>query len=203
MAEPIDKVWLDIHADISSVSLSYYEQQVNDREATSPAPKIDKRLLPESGVMHPLAWRKIPRRNVEIFSTTSKSIEPVLPSLLLDSFVLMPIHPLSEHRYSAEELVYSGKIQFSASYRTVFYEPEPEGILGNWIPNGMTLMLKLSLEEPLPGIPGDRRLTRDKVEKCILLSDSLPIDLASEPVTQRFEIVPEFFGMASILSRYS
>ena len=197
MVEPTEKVWPDILADISSVNLSYYEQQVNDREATSPAPKIDKRLLPESGVMHPLAWRKIPRRDVKIFSTVHKSIEPILPLLMRDSFVLMPVHPLSEHRYSADELVYSGKIQFSASYRTVFYEPEPEGILGSWIPDGKTLMLKLSLEEPLPGIPGDRRLTRDKIEKCILMSDALPDELRNDPLASRLEIIPEFFGISA------
>ena len=197
MVDSHDNGRIHLPAGSSPMSLKHYEQQVNDRKTTSAAPNIDKRLLPENAVSHQLAWRKIPIQDVEVFSTSSKELRPVLPYLQDDSFILMPVHPLSENRYRPDELIYSGKIQFSASYRTVFYEPDSKGILDGWIPDGMTLMLKLSLEEPLPGIPGDRRLTRDKVEKCILMSDSLPIDLASDPITQRFEIVPEFFGMAS------
>jgi hypothetical protein len=60
----------------------------------------------------------------------------------------------------------------------------------------MTLMLKLGLEDPLPGIPGDRRLTRDKIEKCILLSDALPNELEDDPLSLQLEVVPEFFGMS-------
>ena len=197
MAGQVNSVWPESRTDFPSVSLRHYEQQVNDRQMTSSAPKIDERLLPENAVSYPLAWRKIPNRSVEIFSTTSNEIRPVLPSLLADSSIMMPIHPLSEHRYRADELIYSGTIQFSASYRTVFFEPESDGILGNWIPDGMTLMLKLSLEEPLPGIPGDRRLTREKIEKCILLSDALPVELESDPLANQLEIVPEFLGMSS------
>lgn len=177
--------------------LKHYEQQVNDRLLTSPAPAIDDRFLPENAASLPLAWRKIPRHDVEVFLTTNRDLESALPALLIDSFVLMPIHPLSENRYRTEELIYSGNIQFSASYRTVFFEPERGGILCDWIPDGMALMLKLSLEEPLPGIPGDRRLTREKIEKCILLSDALPLELKNDPLANQFEVVPEFLGISS------
>ena len=183
-------------ADATS-DLKHYEQQVNDRKLSSSAPAIDDRLLPENAASLPLAWRKISRSDAEIFSTTTTDLESILPALLIDSFVLMPIHPLSEDRYPTEELIYSGHIQFSASYRTVFYEPECGGILFDWIPDGMVLMFKLSLEDPLPGIPGDRRLTREKIEKCILVSDALPLELTNDPLVHKFEVVPEFLGISS------
>ena len=176
--------------------LRHYEQQVNDRFMTSQPPAIDERLLPENARSLPLAWRKIPMNSIEAFSSTRGDIQPILPFLTDDGSVMMPVHPLSEYRYGADELTYSGHIQFSASYRTVFYEPEAGGILRDWIPSGHSLMIKLGLDEPLPGIPGDRRLTRDKIEKCVLLSDTLPAELENDPLASRLEIVPEFFGMS-------
>lgn len=176
--------------------LRHYEQQVNDRFMTSQPPAIDERLLPENARSLPLAWRRIPMNSIETFASTRGGIEPLLPSLTDDGSVMMPVHPLSEYRYGTDELTYSGHIQFSASYRTVFYEPEAGGILQDWIPSGQSLMIKLGLDEPLPGIPGDRRLTRDKIEKCILLSDALPIELENDPLASRLDIVPEFFGMS-------
>ena len=176
--------------------LRHYEQQVNDRFMTSQPPAIDERLLPENARSLPLAWRRIPIDDIEAFSSKSAGIQPILPFLTDDGSVMMPVHPLSEYRYRADELTYSGHIQFSASYRTVFYEPEAGGILRDWTPSGQTLMIKLGLNEPLPGIPGDRRLTRDKIEKCILLSDALPVQLENDPLATRLDIVPEFFGMS-------
>ncbi len=176
--------------------LRHYEQQVNDRFMTSQPPAIDERLLPENARSLPLAWRRIPMNDIEAFSSTCAGIQPILPFLTDDGFVMMPVHPLSEYRYRTDELTYSGHIQFSASYRTVFYEPEAGGILRDWTPPGQSLMIKLGLDEPLPGIPGDRRLTRDKIEKCILLSDALPVELENDPLASRLDIVPEFFGMS-------
>jgi hypothetical protein len=143
-----------------------------------------------------LAWRRVPIDKVEAFSSNSTGIQPILPFLTDDGFVMMPVHPLSEYRYGTDELTYSGHIQFSASYRTVFYEPEAGGILRDWTPSGQSLMIKLGLDEPLPGIPGDRRLTRDKIEKCILLSDALPVELENDPMASRLDVIPEFFGMS-------
>jgi hypothetical protein len=176
--------------------LRHYEQQVNDRFMTSQPPAIDKRLLPENASRIPLAWRKTPINDIEVFSSTRGAIEPLLPFLADDGSVMMPVHPLSEYRYQADELTRSGHIQFSASYRTVFFEPEAGGVLQDWTPSGQTLMIKLGLDEPLPGIPGDRRLTRDKIEKCILLSDALPAELEDDPLAARLDIVPEFFGLS-------
>ena len=177
-------------------NLRHYEQQVNDRFMTSLPPAIDERLLPENARSLPLAWRRIPLNEIEAFSARRDGIEPMLPWLTDDGSVMMPVHPLSEYRYGTDELTYSGHIQFSASYRTVFFEPEAGGILQGWTPPGQSLMIKLGLDEPLPGIPGDRRLTRDKIEKCVLLSDALPVALENDPLAAHLDIVPEFFGMS-------
>lgn len=176
-------------------SLKHYEQQVNDRHMTSQAPAIDDRLLPENARSLPLAWRRVPVSAVETFLSEYGSVQPTMPRLMDEVAAMMPVHPLSEYRYDKDELTYSGHIQFSASYRTVFFSPETGGILDDWIPAGKVLMIKLGLDEPLPGIPGDRRLTRDKVEKCILLSDALPAALEGDPMASRLEVIPEFFGM--------
>lgn len=57
-------------------------------------------------------------------------------------------------------------------------------------------MIKVHLEQSLTGVPGDRRLTRDKIEKCVLLSDKLAAVAAEDPLARRPSIVPEFLGVS-------
>jgi hypothetical protein len=58
-------------------------------------------------------------------------------------------------------------------------------------------MLKLHLEEPLPGIPGDRRLTESVIAKCVYLSSVLPDEIQNDDLGADLEIVPEFFGITA------
>lgn len=177
--------------------LVHCEQWINDRRHTSAAPDIAEHLLPESGQAGRLAWRRLPRAAVETFALDDMLHTAILQSLSRGDDFLMPVHPLEEQRYPSRELVFSGRIRVSASYRTVFYEPEAGGPLSDWDPGAdRTLMLKLHLQAPLPGIPGDRRLTRDKVEKCVLLSRVLPPEMAAQSLAKDLEVIPEFFGAA-------
>jgi hypothetical protein len=177
--------------------LIHFEQCVNDRQLTSDAPDIARHLLPEGGAACRLAWRRLPRQAVDTFAIDESIHSAVASGLVRDDIFLMPVHPLEEERYAADELEFSGRMRVSASYRTVFYEPEPGGPLYGWSPQpGQSLMLKLHLQAPLPGIPGDRRLTRDKVEKCVVLSRALPDEMARQPLARGFEVIPEIFGAA-------
>lgn len=177
--------------------LVHCEQWINDRLHTSAAPDIAAHLLPESGAAGRLAWRRLPLEKVETFAIDDGLHAAVLAGLSRGSTFLMPVHPLEESRFPDRELEFSGRIRVSASYRTVFYEPDPGGPLSDFSPGpGRTLMLKLHLQAPLPGIPGDRRLTRDKVEKCVLLSRVLPQEMTDQPLADGLEVIPEFFGAA-------
>lgn len=182
---------------VTDTSLLHFEQRVNDRRRTSSAPAIDPQLLPEAGGSRPLAWRPLRRADAELFTSAHPRAASAAAQLIVDDRLYLPVHPLAEARYDERQLVRSGSIRISASYRTVFFEPEPGGLFDRWVPPGDVLMLKLHLEEPLPGIPGDRRLTRDKVEKCVLLSDGLMAAIAADPLAERFGVVPEFLGVAS------
>ena len=177
-------------------SLLHFEQRVNDRDRTSKAPAIDSELLPEAGKRRPLAWRRIPAGQLEVFHTSDELAREALAQLRGGEDILVPVHPLSEYRFEQEGLLYAGFMQVSASYRTIFYEPEAGGPFHGWVPPGQALSIKLHLDEPLPGIPGDRRLTRDKVEKCVLLSTALPNAVANDPLADRLRILPEFLGLS-------
>ena len=181
---------------IADIPLLHFEQRVNDRRRTSAAPAIDASLLPESGASRPLAWRRLPRDEVEIFASRLPEAATALDEIGDERWVYLPVHPLAEAELPPDELFHSGQIRVSASYRTVFYTPEPGGPFAGWVPAGQTLMIKLHLEQPLPGIAGDRRLTRDKIEKCVLLSDELAAATSGDPLARRLRIVPEFLGVS-------
>lgn len=176
-------------------SLLHFEQRVNDRDRTSRAPAIDPSLLPEAGARRRLAWRRVPARDVTVFQTSAGHAATALEQLRDGDGFLMPVHPLAEHRFEKEGLVRSGYLHVTASYRTVQFEPEEGGPFYGWIPAGEVLAIKLHLDEPLPGIPGDRRLTQEKVEKCVALSEALPAAVAADPLGDRLRILPEFLGL--------
>lgn len=178
-------------------SLLHFEQYVNDRFGTSDPPGIAESLLPENGSVVPLHWRKVPVDSVSVFSTGSHMAEQLVAELRRNGEFLIPVHPLDEGKWPRESLVNGGAFQVTSSYRTVAYAPSEGDLLSASIPDNHTLMIKLHLEEPLPGIPGDRRLTRDKVEKCVLLSQTLAETMQTEPLAQQLRIVPEFLGIVS------
>jgi len=176
-------------------NLLHYEQQVNDRHGTSPAPQVWQQLLPESGASLPLAWVVTRPGSATVFAEDSRLEDEIGTQLVYDGRTVIPIHPLAEGKFSEETVIHSGHIRFSASYRTVFYEPEPGGPFFGWIPDAKTLMLKLHLDEPLPGIPGDRRLSARTIEKCVSLSRVMPKAIAEDPMGKDLEIVREAFGI--------
>jgi hypothetical protein len=181
---------------LADTPLLHFEQNVNDRRRTSSAPAIDPALLPEAGGSRPLAWRRVDRSATELFLSGDPRAASAAEQMMDGGSIYLPVHPLAEHRYEGDGLVRSGQIRISASYRTVFFEPERNGLFDRWVPPDQVLMIKLHLDEPLPGIPGDRRLTRDKIEKCVLLSDALGAAVADDPLAERLTIVPEFLGAA-------
>jgi len=176
--------------------LKYFEQNVNDRYGTSAAPSDLRELLPEHSAQIRLRWARVSRGNVEIFTDGSPLAEAVQSSIGDGENVFIPVHPLEENRWPSDTLVESGTISVSASYRTVFFEPEEDGLLSGCVSGRNAIMLKLHLERPLPGIDGDRRLTRDKIEKCVELSSVLRDQVNMDPLGQQCEIVPEFLGLS-------
>lgn len=180
-----------------STELLHYEQFVNDRLDTAPPPDIDKTYLPEHGNAVPLAWRLVSPSDASVFCTDDDLQREVVNEFRHGDKRMIPIHPLEESRYSSNELIYTGKIRFSASYRTVFYVPDNNSPLSGWCPRDKTLMLKLHLEEPLPGIPGDRRLNESIISKCVYLSSVLPAEIQNDEMASDLEIVPEFFGITA------
>jgi len=176
-------------------NLIYYEQQVNDRQGTSAAPQIRAEYLPENASPVTLPWKVISKEKISVFSTDSRISKYFHQELLESDRVLLPVHPMDEKHYCADKVAQSGKIEFSASYRTVFYEPERGGLFADLIGDDEVLMLKLHLVEPLPGIPGDRRLTRQIIDRCVSLSNVLGKEVGRDPMAEQLEIIPEFFGM--------
>jgi len=177
--------------------LKYFEQNVNNRFGTSAAPAIDASLLPETASDVRLKWRKIPSSEVSFFDDGSNLAQDVTSALCQDGYVYLPVHPFEVDRWPGEEFVESGKISVSASYRTVFFEPDDGGILSAIAGRDSAVMMKLHLEHPLPGIDGDRRLTRRIVEKCVTLSPLLQAIMQEDPLGAGCEIVPEFLGMSN------
>lgn len=177
--------------------LKYFEQNVNNRFGTSVAPAIDKSLLPEAATAHRLKWRKVPVGDLSFYDDGSDLALASKSALCQDGCVYLPMHPFEEDRWPDEEFVESGKISVSASYRTVFFEPDDGGILAGVANDNTAIMLKLHLEHPLPGIAGDRRLSRQVVQKCVTLSPFLQKIMRDDPRDTRCEIVPEYLGMSN------
>lgn len=177
--------------------LKYYEQIVNNRFGTSSAPAIDPSLLPETATDQPLKWRTLASSEVDVFADGSDIARALESELCRDGQVLLPIHPFEADRWPAENFVSSGAVQVSASYRTMFFEPEPGGLLSRIVGPEKTLMMKLHLERPLPGIPGDRRLSRQIVQKCVTLSTHLAKLMAADPLGSGCDVVPECLGFSN------
>ncbi len=177
--------------------LKYYEQRVNNRFGTSAAPEIDASLLPETASAHRLKWRRVPRRDVALYADGSGIAGDVQAALQQDDCMLLPIHPFEENRWPDETFVESGHVEVSASYRTMFFEPDPDGLLSDVVGPDTTLMLKLHLEKPLQGIPGDRRLSQQIVQKCVLLSTQLTKIMGVDRLGEGCDVVPEFLGVAT------
>jgi hypothetical protein len=137
-----------------------------------------------------------PREEVEVFVSRG----PLAPSgseqIGDPRWAYMPIHLLAAAEFQPADLFFSGHMQVGASYRTVSYTPKPGGPFAGWVPPGQTLMIKLHLQQPLPGVPGDRRSTCDNIRKCALLSDKLVAMVAEDPLARRPSIVPEFLGVS-------
>jgi hypothetical protein len=177
--------------------LKYYEQNVNNRFGTSAVPEIDAALLPQSATQLRLKWRRLPAADVELFDDGSELACTLAAELCRDGDVYLPIHPSEESRWPGEVFVESGSIFVSASYRTVFFEPDNGGILSSVDRDGIHLMMKLHLEEPLPGIPGDRRLNKDIVQKCVTFSPYLQQIMREDPLCASCEVLPEFLGLSN------
>ena len=176
--------------------LKYYEQKVNNRFGTSAAPPIESSMVPETARPHALPWRRIPATMLAVFDDGSDDARAVIEALRQEDTVLVPVHPLETDRWPGETFVESGFVSVSASYRTMFFEPETGGVLDS-VPGGPgALMMKLHLERPLPGIHGDRRISPQIAQKCISLSPFLQEALASDQLGADCEVVPEFLGLS-------
>ena len=155
--------------------LVHLEQSVNERLLSDPPPDVAPELLPEAGTWRPLAWARVPSEEIDVVSDEGHGEDSLVEALDGgDGTTLFPLHPLVEKFYPAAATVRKGRFAVSASYRTVFFEPDAGCPLARLVPSGQALMIKLHLEEPLPGISGDRRLTPGKVRKCVELSSLLP-----------------------------
>ena len=175
--------------------LVHLEQQVNERLGTDPPPTIAADLLPEAGRWLPMAWAKIPRDRLRKLADDPAELEQLETALDAgDGQQLFPVHPLLLEQYASGSLVESGRFTVSSSYRTVFFEPDVGTPLQALVPAGERLMIKLHLDDPLPGIAGDRRLTPQKVEKCLRLSALLPRQLAAVEGA-RITVLRERFGV--------
>ena len=144
--------------------LMHYERYVNDRFATSAPPAVSSEYLPETGGSSVLLWRRVPTDHLEVYGIDDEVREQMMAALTLDDAFLLPVHPLDYPNWPEASLVPRGSFEVSASYRTVWYRAEAEDSLGAVAEPDEALMIKLHLAAPLPGIPGDRRLTAERVE---------------------------------------
>ena len=125
---------------VGGTLLLHFEQQVNDRRWTSAAPAIDPELLPEAGVSRPLAWRRLQRKDATLFLSADPLAATAVDQIVDGDHLHLPVHPLAERRFEQEGLVRSGRIRVSASYRTVFFEPDAGGLFDRWVPPGQVLI---------------------------------------------------------------
>jgi hypothetical protein len=165
--------------------LVHLEQRVNDRIGTDPAPPLPPELLPDRGGWQPLSWLHVPENELELFCDRPDASAAWRQALRCGPHqTLFPVHPLLERHLPNFPRAEMGRFAVSASYRTVFYEPVAGSPLAALLPLDHWMVVKLHLDEPLPGIPGDRRLTRDKVRKCVALSSVLPELVSSVSVVR-------------------
>lgn len=177
-------------------SLIEWEQHVNERLGTDPAPRVPADLLPETGGWLPMRWVRLDASALTVIHDEAEDQAP-LPRAAdtAPDEVLFPIHPLIEEAFPADRVVTAGCFAVSASYRTVFYDPAPGDPFFGVAGPDEALMLKLHLDDVLPGIAGDRRLTPAKVGKCVALSRELPRALAASTRPHRLEVMRERMGL--------
>lgn len=177
--------------------LKYFEQNVNSHYSIAKIKELDDSLVPGSAVSHRLKWKRIPLAGTSCFDDGSSLAKDLLNELCQDGYIYLPIHPLELSRWPDEDFLESGSISISASYRTVFFDPDPGGLLSCLAKSGASVMMKLHLEHALPGIDGDRRMRKQIVEKCVALSTPLQKILKEESFSDHCEVLPEFLGYSN------
>lgn len=154
-----------------------FEQYVNDRRrSSSAATALPPDLIPDTAPIRPMLWAVLPKNEVTFWSDANDGNIPSYCKGLIDikkSVVYFPIHPLETDAYRGYRIIESGSARVSASYRTFFYEQNSTGLIKLVAPRNSRLMIKLHLQRPLSGVEGDRRLTAEITEKCILFSREL------------------------------
>ena len=181
---------------IISDDLVDLEQYVNDRRRSSPPPDIPSDLIPETSPVRPMLWAILPASEVEILSDSNDGKIPKYGEDLFGEHghvIYFPIHPLQLDYYHGKKIIESGTARISAAYRTFFYEPDKKGPVRFGPPSGSRLMLKLHLDDPLPGIQGDRLLTYEKVTKCLSVSRELRVLEKKGKLAPCLSILPEDF----------
>lgn len=179
---------------LNDEQLIVFEKYVNERSRTFGAAGVPDELIPEKSHPRPMLWALVPIEEVEFIS--SEHIIYNNMSITRDKNIcLFPIHPLEAERYSNYQIVQSGNMQITASYRTVLYHPDPGGPLSDYASSNELLMLKLHLNNPLPGVPGDRKLTKEKISKCIAFSDALTTLKSKGCLSESLMIVKEELGI--------
>jgi hypothetical protein len=178
--------------------LIYLEQFVNDRRRSSHPPDISPDLIPETSSGFPMLWAVLPEHEVKIFSGRANGELPSYSHSLFDEKrreVYFPIHPLQVDAYKKNTIINSGKAYISASYRTIFYQPDKDSKKLLLQPPGCRIMLKLHLDNPLPGIQGERRLSPEIVLKCLSLSRELSFLEKSRKLDSYLRIISEEVGL--------
>lgn len=178
--------------------LMTYEAYFNDRLRTALPQGLAPGFMPENAKIWPMLWVLVPVNQAEMLLDQYDEENEHLKQDLIDpsrGIVYFPIHPLMKEVFSGHEIIESGKMRASASYRTVFFEPEIGGVLSRQQTASTGLMVKLHLDAPLPGIKGDRRLTRDKVAKCITVSGELHRMAEKGDMSARLEVIREPLGI--------
>ena len=156
---------------------AYFEQYVNDRRRSSScATSLPPDLIPGTAPKRSMLWVVLPKNEVRILTDASDGKIPAYCNNLIDgrkNVVYFPIHPLEIDAYKGYQIIESGSAIISASYRTFYYDLNSSSPIKFAPPKNSQLLIKLHLEKPLSGVEGDRRLTPDITQKCILFSREL------------------------------
>ena len=185
--------------DIVQDQLVDFEKFVNDRRLSSPPADLSPDLVPETSTFLPMQWVVLPAEEVKFITEHGEGKIPLYGKNLLGHegrVVFFPIHPLQIKEYKKKKIITSGTARVSSSYRTFFYEPDIAKNIANLGPlNDNILMLKLHLDNPIPGVAGDRRLTYDKVKKSVDISRELSSLEKRNKLSHYLSIIPEEIGL--------
>lgn len=176
-----------------------FEQFVNNRKRIIGDPKIPYEFTPESGLKHDLVWVLVSFDQVKFLATRSSMIGERLAKAVTiqepEKKVIFPIHWFQEQYYRSQEKVELGKGVVSSSYRTIFVEFDKSNAQYPFLDHMESYMLKLHLENGLPGIEGDRRITEDVAMKCLRKSDHLALLKQKGYFPDFFDFMPEEFSI--------